>query len=203
MQARILSGMIKAVIFDFYGVIRTDVLQAWLSSRNIPMNATLHDLVHQRNLGIIGRSAFMQGLSDLSGTPPDQVLQQMEASAAIDPAVTQLIKALKPAYRVGLLTNAAGDTLRTLLDKQHLTGLFDALVISSEVGLMKPDARIYEYAVGQLGIAPQEAVFIDDSERNVAGAQEAGLIGLHYTNTHSLVAALQRLGVVIPAQNAQ
>jgi putative hydrolase of the HAD superfamily len=59
---------------------------------------------------------------------------------------------------------------------------FDEMVISAEVGLVKPDPRIYQLAVDRLGVAPADAVFIDDFSRNVEGAQAVGLHAIHFRN---------------------
>jgi FMN phosphatase YigB (HAD superfamily) len=61
--------------------------------------------------------------------------------------------------------------------------------------VMKPDHRIYEYALQQLGRQPEETVFIDDAARNVEGAREVGMYAIHYTSTVDVAAELSTLGV--------
>jgi putative hydrolase of the HAD superfamily len=74
---------------------------------------------------------------------------------------------------------------------------FDALVLSHEVGCMKPDARFYEACARAAGVAPGSCIFIDDLAENIEGARAAGLGGLHYVETAGLVASLRELGVEI------
>jgi putative hydrolase of the HAD superfamily len=72
--------------------------------------------------------------------------------------------------------------------------LFDAVVDSSEVGMRKPNPAIYHHALEQLGgIAPEHAVFLDDSPGNVEGARRAGLQGILVTDPLDAVAELDAL----------
>ena len=57
---------------------------------------------------------------------------------------------------------------------------FDSIVLSSDVGLMKPDVRIYELSASQLGVEPAECVFVDDLQKNVDGAINAGMQAIKY-----------------------
>jgi epoxide hydrolase-like predicted phosphatase len=80
-------------------------------------------------------------------------------------------------YRVGLLTNTVrewGDAWRSVIPME----LFDDVVDSSEVGLRKPDPRIYELACAGLAVQPAATVFLDDQDENVAGARAVGLTGI-------------------------
>jgi HAD superfamily hydrolase (TIGR01509 family) len=73
--------------------------------------------------------------------------------------------------------------------------LFDHLILSYEVGCLKPDARFYRAGVAAAGLPAASCLFIDDLEENVEGAGEAGLTGLLYVDTPGLIAELRRLGV--------
>jgi len=73
---------------------------------------------------------------------------------------------------------------------------FDEYVLSYELKLLKPDPAIYLAAVRLAGAKPQECVFIDDMEENIAGAVAAGLAGIHYTPATDLAAELRKLGLV-------
>jgi epoxide hydrolase-like predicted phosphatase len=99
--------------------------------------------------------------------------------------------------RTGLLTNNAKefeDFWRPLIP---LDELFDDVVDSSEVGLRKPDARIYELALGRLGVDAADAVFVDDAPGNVAGAERVGirsvLIGPERADVPAALDQLRRL----------
>jgi putative hydrolase of the HAD superfamily len=67
------------------------------------------------------------------------------------------------------------------------------VVLSGEVGMRKPEERIFLHAAETLGLAPQECVFIDDIEANVAAAVACGMTGVHHTGTAATATALQDL----------
>jgi epoxide hydrolase-like predicted phosphatase len=69
--------------------------------------------------------------------------------------------------------------------------MFDETVFSAEVGMAKPDARIYQLILNRLGVEPQEAVFVDDFIENVEGARHLGLHAIHFKNSPQALAALQ------------
>ena len=68
---------------------------------------------------------------------------------------------------------------------------FDQLTWSCELGAVKPDPAIYRHAIRELAVKPEEALFIDNLERNIAGARAVGLHGLHFTNVEELALPLQ------------
>lgn len=71
----------------------------------------------------------------------------------------------------------------------------EGLVLSHEVGLLKPDPRIYELTLQRFGLRAEHAVFIDDIPTNVDGARAAGLYGIHYQNPDQVRLELTNLGV--------
>jgi putative hydrolase of the HAD superfamily len=86
--------------------------------------------------------------------------------------------------RTALLSNADS------LCADDLAKLFDAVVLSGQVGFGKPDLRIYLLAAEQLGLVPEECVFVDDLSPNVHGAVTAGMVGVHH---HDVAATLTEL----------
>lgn len=81
-----------------------------------------------------------------------------------------------------MLSNISSDWVtRELLDHEEAS-LFDAFVFSYEVGVSKPDPRIYQIACERLAIEPDEAVIIDDRQLNVAAGESIGMRGLVYTD---------------------
>jgi epoxide hydrolase-like predicted phosphatase len=77
--------------------------------------------------------------------------------------------------------------------------LFDALVLSFEVGQIKPDAAFYGACSTAAGRPPAECVFIDDLVENIDGARRAGLMGIVYTDTPRLIEDLKSIGVSVRA----
>jgi putative hydrolase of the HAD superfamily len=65
------------------------------------------------------------------------------------------------------------------------------MVLSREVGLAKPDVRIFELTLERLGIQPSEAIYVDDVGENVQVAQSLGLLGIVFTTTDQVIAEVQ------------
>jgi putative hydrolase of the HAD superfamily len=103
------------------------------------------------------------------------------------------IKKLHPTYKVGLLSNAWDDLRQTMHTRWDIDGLFDELIISAEVGIVKPDPRIFHLALERLSVQPAESVFIDDILTNVEAARQEGLVAIHFQDTRQTLADLQVL----------
>jgi len=86
-----------------------------------------------------------------------------------------LLARLGARYRLGLVSNFYGN-LGTVCDNFHIRSLFRVIVDSSQVGLTKPDPRIFQHAVDELGVPPAAATFVGDSlARDMAGARAVGM----------------------------
>jgi epoxide hydrolase-like predicted phosphatase len=90
---------------------------------------------------------------------------------------------LRLRLKTGLLSNAWDNLRRVVNDTWEIADAFDDIVISAEVGISKPDPRIYELAVQRLGVLPRQAVFVDDFPHNVEAAQRVGLKGILFRNS--------------------
>ena len=98
------------------------------------------------------------------------------AKQLIDPEAESILDDLARDHRLGLVTNGAPDVQREKLAGTTLSSRFATVVISAELGIAKPDARIFNVALGALGVRPEDAAMVGDSlPRDVAGARNAGL----------------------------
>jgi len=84
------------------------------------------------------------------------------------------------------LTNWSAETFPIARPRFPFFDWFDGIVVSGEVRLVKPDARIYRHLLDQFGLQAADCVFIDDSPANVAGAEAVGITGLHFTSPEKL-----------------
>jgi putative hydrolase of the HAD superfamily len=127
---------------------------------------------------------------DGSPVETEGLIERMFAHFEHQPQMSALVRRARNAgIRTGLLSNSWGNRYpRDLWD-----GMFDAIVISGEVGLRKPEPEIYRYAAGQLNLPPEECVFVDDLKHNVAGAQAIGMTGIHHTSYEDTRKELERL----------
>lgn len=103
------------------------------------------------------------------------LLARMFAGSALDEVMLDLFRKLHASgVPTGLLSNSWGGDY----PRHMFPGMFDAVVISSEVGMRKPEPQIFLHAAELLGLPPQECVFIDDIEANITAAEQVGFTGV-------------------------
>lgn len=197
-------GQVKAVIFDFGGVLvrMTDDRPRVALAKQLGVSlSTLDNLVffsesaQQASLGTISVSRHWEAVRAALGINQEDMpgfLERYWSADDVNWTLLDFIRTLRPRYKVGLLSNAWDDLRLTLHNRWNIDGLFDELVISAEVGVVKPDARIFKLAHERLGVQPEEAIFLDDIAENVTAAQVLGMIALRFTNTQEAIAGIQR-----------
>lgn len=117
--------------------------------------------------------------------------------SAFDP-VEPMYAALRAARAGGVATALLSNSWGNEYPRDLFAELFDVVVISSEVGMRKPDAGIFRHAIERLGLQPAECVLIDDIRHNVLAAEAIGMIGLHHTAVDTTLARLADLGLLPP-----
>jgi HAD superfamily hydrolase (TIGR01509 family) len=186
--------MIKAIIFDCFGVLTTE---AWLSfktkyfGRDAALFEQASSISWQADRGEITYDDFMKTIAGLAGITPAEAIRAIARNVP-DEQLFTYIGELKADYKVGLLSNVAGDYLHNIFSKDQLA-VFDAIALSFESGFIKPEKQAFEIIVKQLDVAMAECVFIDDQARNVQGAVRAGLEALLYRDVATLRQELGQL----------
>lgn len=122
------------------------------------------------------------------------IATQFFAGDRLDQPLVDFIRSLRPRFQTGLLSNAWPGARQMLTEHYPCIDAFDVAVISAEVGMAKPDQRIFQLITERLGVRPPEAVFIDDFSVNIDGARSAGLNAIHF-RSHDQV--LQELGALL------
>lgn len=129
----------------------------------------------------------------LTGAEVERLRRDFWSGDRVDESLVDYIRSLRPAYRTALLSNAWPD-LRHFVEKVwRIDDAFDVVVISAEVGMVKPDPGIYHLTLARLGVEPGEAVFIDDFEANVAAARDLGLHAIRFRRPAQARAELEAL----------
>jgi FMN phosphatase YigB (HAD superfamily) len=99
---------------------------------------------------------------------------------------------LKPSYKLGVLSNAEGDVMKELFSPSQ-AGLFDAVVVSYEIGIAKPDPRAYQAIAKQLDVHPAECLFIDDIQRYCDAAEQQDMTAIWHHDTDKTIAAIDEV----------
>jgi glucose-1-phosphatase len=189
------SLKIRAVIFDLGGVlVRTEdrLPRDGLARRLGLTYDELSRLVFESEsarLATLGKKSTPEHWESVRlelGISPDDfpgVRAGFWGGDALDSHLVDYIRSLRPRLKTGLLSNAWDNLRRVVNDTWEIADAFDDIVISAEVGISKPDPRIYELAVQRLGVLPRQAVFVDDFPHNVEAAQRVGLKGILFRNS--------------------
>ncbi len=196
---------IRAVIWDMGGVIlrtedhtfRTDLAtRLGLDREGLERIVFDGEVSERATLGQIGVDELWQDICARLQLPPERLAELQQGfwgGDRLDTELVDYIRSLRPKYRSGLLSNAWLDMRQVLQERMHILDAFDEVIISAEVGLMKPDPRIFQLAVERLGAAPAEAVFIDDFPPNVRAAREFGLNAIRFRDPAQARAELEQL----------
>lgn len=196
---------IRAIIWDVGGVlVRTeDISPRTLLAESLGQSAIeLENKVYSSEIGILAQlgkigieeywkktlQSFGLSLEDMA-----DFRQRFWAGDILDEKLVARIRRLHMDYQTGLLSNALPGLRSLIQDDWQIVDAFDVLVISSEVGLMKPDPQIYQLATEQLGITLGEAVFIDDNPVNIDAAKSIGMRAIHFQSPEQAVVDLETL----------
>ena len=176
--------MIKAIIFDFFDVIRTDGFQEWMKSHGFTRSDAPGDVSRRLDRGEIDERQFFEELAHIAGQTVDEVKIELETyeDDFNDELIEYIRSDINPKLKTAVLSNAASAYLRNILESRQLEPLFDTVVISSEIGAAKPDKEIFSYALEKLGVKAQDVVFVDDNPKYVEAAEKLGINGVVYKN---------------------
>jgi epoxide hydrolase-like predicted phosphatase len=194
--------MIKGVIFDVGGVLLRTYDQRGRRVWEVRMGlkpGELAQLVFDSELGRksqLGQTSLDEVWAWLGahlGLTQDQLTtlkRDFWAGDQVDRELCDYVRGLRPRYRTGMLSNTWMCDGRAMAQELGITDCFDVFVTSAEVGVMKPDPRIYQVALEKLEIKPPEAVFVDDFVENVEGARRLGMRAIRFLDSDQVRAEL-------------
>ena len=111
-------------------------------------------------------------------------------------SMADFIQSLRPRFQTAILSNA-GDQDRQIFNEAYcIEDLVDIVIISAEVGLAKPDPRIYLLALERLDVQPEETIFVDDLQVNVEAARRLGIQAIQFQNNEQI---LQEISGILPS----
>jgi len=195
---------IRAAVWDAGGVIVRTIdpgpRRAWEGRLGLPP-AGLEPLVFRNEVArqaAIGRGgweevwAWVGAHSGLSDSDRAALARDFFSGDRLDQELVEFIRALRPRLRTGLLTNAFGSARHDLTHRWKIADAFDAIIVSAEEGVIKPDPGIYRVALERLAVAPEETLFIDDVEENVVGARAVGMQALRFESAAQAMEEVSR-----------
>ena len=202
--------MRRAVIFDLGGVLLKTVdyapRHAWDARLGLPPGS-VERAAHNRagwgaaQAGRLSIAEYWRDVAEQLGLPPEDTQQlavDFYSGDRLDLELIDYIRMLRQnGHQVALLSNETVE-LRAILGQLGILNLFDPVVISAEIGVMKPAAAAYQSVLESLGRPPQETAFVDDRLENVQGARALGIHAIRYIAGMDLPAALASLLVEEP-----
>jgi putative hydrolase of the HAD superfamily len=197
---------ITAVLFDFAGVLTSSPwvaltaagggnLELLIGSYEEDTDHPWHQ-VERGEMNIADWATAVQETGRQQGIEVDfSPLGTLLGDMTLHEPILDRVRTLRTeGYRLGLITNNVREGSAMWRSLVPVDELFDVVVDSSEVGMRKPNPAIYHHALALLGdVPPEQAVFLDDSPGNVAGAQRAGLHAILVEDPESAVAELDQL----------
>ena len=192
-----------ALVVDFGGVLTTSIWSAFESfcEREGLAPETVRELfrgdrealslLRGLETGRLADAEFEARFAELLGIESSQgLIGRMFADLAADEAMVAAVRtARESGAQTGLISNSWGLGIY----ERAPTDLFDATVISGEVGMHKPQPEIYLLACERLGIEPADGVFVDDLRENCDGAEVVGMTAVLHRDAAETIPRLERL----------
>lgn len=195
---------VRAVFIDFGGVIMRTEDPGPRSSQAERLGMTTRDLEKivfesesslKASTGEITEEAHWLAVSKILGVSHrlgKKIISEFFSGDRWDTALLEYLRSLRPERKVGLISNAWSG-LRAVISSQNFGDVFDEMIISAEVGMMKPDPQIYRLALGKMGVPPAESVFVDDVLINVEAARSVGMAAIQFTQREKTLDELKQI----------
>ena len=200
--------MIKAICFDLDGVYFTSAgfstFKENLAKLGVDQTA-IDYILHQEPMrkfkkGKIDEGIFWQNAIEYwkIDKSPQEIIDLLSQGYEIDPQIHSILEKVKaPGYKTCICSNNFVTRINQLEAKFNFLKDFDVAVFSYEVGVLKPDKRIFEELIKRAQVKPEEIIYSDDSEEKLAGALELDIQAFVYENFEQFQNKLIELGVQI------
>jgi putative hydrolase of the HAD superfamily len=199
----------EGLLVDFGGVLTTSIwvaFDAFCEAEGLEPGSVLRlfrddrealALLRRLETGGIPDEEFERAFAARLEVPPEGLIARLFARLEPEKAMLDAVRAARGAgIRTGLISNSWG----TGIYERAPLAIFDAIVISGEVGLHKPDPAIYRLGAERIGLETAACVFVDDLRENVAGAEAVGMTAiLHRDPTRTVSSLAELFGLDLPA----
>lgn len=189
--------MYKGIIFDFFGVFCTDATREWLIKQpgyesKMEQFARYSDM---NDIGDISNQQFFELMAKLFNLSPIEVEDGINSEVVINWNFINYVRTIKDKYHTIILSNAVDEEEMPLIYENNFHDLFDNVLLSGNIGMIKPSLEAFKYALEILGLAADEAIMIDDRKVNIDAAEKCGIKGILFKDTDEVIAELKTLGI--------
>lgn len=194
--------MVKAIIFDFGGVLLRTGDFTPRERLAADLNMSRHELEEfifggesgdKAQRGEISVQQHWEHLrSQLGNTPQEftSLLERFFSEDKLDEELVDYVRELHKNYKTALLSNSWSDLREKIAQMWHIEDAFDTMIISGEVGVAKPDPIIFRLTLEKLGVEANQAIFVDDFQRNIDTAREIGMQAIRFQTAQQVRADL-------------
>ena len=197
------AGPYRGLLVDYGGVLTTDLLDSFGAfcrkeglapetlTQRLHQDRDCRELLIALETGRLGEKEFESRFAAMLGVQAPDLIARMLGNSRPDHAMAAAVRAVRQAGIPTALVSNSWGTRR--YDRALLAELFDAVLISGEVGIRKPAREIYELGANEIGVAPEQCVFVDDLPFNLKPAEELGMATVHHVSAAQTIAELERL----------
>ncbi len=194
---------IHALVFDIGGVLEITpdlgVTEKWEQRLHLQPGELDRRMGSLWNDGALGKCTLedvVRGLREHLGLDQVQIddfLHDLWTEYLGQPntELIDYVRGLRPRYQTALLSNSFVGAREKEQERYHFEELVDLIIYSHEVGIAKPDRRIFEMTCERLGVQPAEMVFLDDYERSLVAARQLGIHAILFQNTAQAIADIE------------
>lgn len=194
---------IRVIVFDIGGVLEItpnlgvdEKWEAKLSLQPGELGNRLRNIWHGGSIGTITEAEVQQGIADIMGMSNEQVNAYMddvwvEYLGTLNVELADYFRGLHSRYITGILSNSFVGAREREQALYHFDEMTHDIIYSHEVGLSKPDRRIYELTCQRLGVQPREMIFLDNVQQAVDAAGEVGIHGILFTDNAQAIADIE------------
>jgi len=198
-----MSTEIKTFIFDCFGVICDPVINGWYKENRLKHNLidnNIQNFLKGFDLGEVSEEGVVDYFLQYDGVnlTKEDLRKEIDSYLNLDFKLADtILKLKKKGFKTMLLSNANASFFERKIYPTYpkFKDLFDKIIISSEIRMVKPNPDIYMYALKEADSKPEELLFIDDSKINIDGALKVGMQGFLYTDNDSFEKYLKSIDV--------
>ncbi|GAA4048738.1 HAD family hydrolase [Parerythrobacter jejuensis] len=121
----------------------------------------------------------------------------MESMVLIEDSQALMHELVAAGYRLFAITDNVHEIVAHLKERHDFWPMFEHAAVSAELGVLKPDRRIYEHLLSAAALSPADCVFFDDVPANAAGAEAVGMVGRVFTDAAAARVDLAELGITL------
>ena len=192
----------RGLLVDFGGVLTTDIwrsfdlfctsegLEAGRVKEMFRADGEALALLRRLERGDVSDGEFERSFGAMLEVEPEGLIGRLFAGLGPD---EEMIAAVEAVRRAGIPTGLISNSWGTGIYERAPMEIFDATVISGDVGLHKPEPAIYKLGAERIGIEPAACIFVDDLRENIAGAEAVGMTAILHRGAASTIPELERL----------